>query len=447
MTSRRSDPPISMIGAFESTYQPHHDVDVAESTGHIDRRERDLELLAGTGVSRLRYPIRWHRIETEPGVFDWEETDAVLSLLHGAGWRPIVDLVHHTSHPRWLTDGFADVRFGPAFLRYVRAFAERYPWIEEYTLVNEPFSTLLLCGHEAIWPPYHRGMDSFVAMLRNVLPALTEASRLARDLWPDALHWWCDSCERHTGDGSDGEEYAAYANDRRFAVLDLVLGQVRVDDRHDRPFLDDLLRHGGAPLLDMEPGHVDVVGLDYYAHCQWHFGPERGTSPTPCPPPLADLIVEYAERYGRPVWLGETNLRGYPTDRASWLKYTVEQCEVAVARGVDLRGYCWFPFVDSCDWSSLLYRCERDVDPVGVYSIGEDGDRSANAMSDAYHLAARGATAAELPAFRFAEPMATWLAGYAPQMAHWDWREPPADHIGAHPPGDDEYAPLTIRDA
>src|SRR3712207_4947311 len=103
--------PIEFLGAFESTYQPKFDVDVAESTGHIARWEADLALLRSCGVTRLRYPIRWHRIERSAKSFDWDETDRILGYMHDAGMRPAVDLMHHTSYPRWLKRGFADRSF------------------------------------------------------------------------------------------------------------------------------------------------------------------------------------------------------------------------------------------------------------------------------------------------------------------------------------------------
>ena len=328
-------PPIEMLGSFESTYQPGHDTDVAETTGHADMWRSDLDLLRTCGIRRLRYPVRWHRIEATEGRFDWSHTDEVFDHVLQAGLAPIVDLVHHTSYPRWLTDGFADRRFARAFLRYLEAFAARYPWVAEYTVFNEPFSTLLLCGNEGVWPPYHRGPDAFIRLLRNTLPALSEGSRLFRDMLPGARHVYVDSCEQHTGDGAAGSRYAAYANDRRFFVLDALLG--RVDDGTPRPFVDEVLRHGGRSLLELDPASVDVLGLDYYAHCQWHFG-ERPMVPSPHPAPLAALIECYATRYGLPCMLTETNLRGYPSDRASWLKYTLEQCELSVRAGVRARG-------------------------------------------------------------------------------------------------------------
>ncbi|BDZ46871.1 family 1 glycosylhydrolase [Naasia aerilata] len=218
-------PPIEIIGAFESTYMPAHDRDVFETTEHDQRWRADLALLEDAGVTRLRYPIRWHRLEAAPGVFDWTETDEVLEHLRASGFRPIVDLVHHTSYPAWLTGGFADPRFGSAYLRYAEAFARRYPWIEEYTLFNEPFSTLFLSGHEAVWPPYLSGMTNFVDLLANVLPAVAEASRLYRRLLPGARHIWTDTCEFHTGSDESGQRYADMANERRFLAIDAFLGR------------------------------------------------------------------------------------------------------------------------------------------------------------------------------------------------------------------------------
>ena len=436
--------PIEMIGGFESTYLPAHDRDVAETTEHDVRWRSDLDLLRRTGVRRLRYPIRWHRIEAEEGRYDWRATDEVLGHLHDEGFAPIVDLVHHTSHPRWLDGGFADERFGGAYLRYAEAFARRYPWVEEYTLFNEPFSTLFLSGHEAIWPPYHRGVEGFVGLLRNVLPAVAEASRMYRDLLPGGRHIWVDTCERHTGALPAGEAYAAMANDRRFFVIDAFLGRA-ID--FDSRFLPLVLRAGGDDLLDLEPGHVDVLGLDYYAHCQWHFhGSGGGIVPTPDPMPLSTQIVEYWERYERPVMLTETNIRGFASDRASWLKYTLEQCEVARDAGVPVEGYCWFPFVDSADWDSLLYRCEGNIDPVGVFWLDERRERRRSSMSEAYEQAARGISAADLPAYRFAQPVATWLQGYLPHMAHWRWQPRPEGETCSDATPEDARLELRIVD-
>jgi beta-glucosidase/6-phospho-beta-glucosidase/beta-galactosidase len=419
--------PLEIITGFESTYQPAHDVDVLETTGHATRWKEDLALLRSCGVTRLRYPVRWHRIEAEPGTLDWTATDHVMGYLHDNGFRPIVDLLHHTSYPRWLTGGLGDPRFPEYYLRYLEAFATRYSWVEEYTLFNEPFTTFLLCGHEAIWPPYLRTLHGFLKLVRNVFPAVAEGSRMYRDLLPGGRHVYVDAAERHSAANRWARKFVDMVNDRRFFLLDVFLGR-DIDRR--RPFVRDILKVRGGDVLDMEPGHVDVLGLDYYAHTQWQwYAPARGTMHSPDPTPLAALLQEYWDRYRLPCILGETNIRGFASDRATWLKYTLEQCERARDAGVDIEAYCWFPFIDSCDWDSLLFRADGHIDPVGVFWLDGKLRRHPSSMSDAFRRAAGGEPAAALPAYELQPPVSDWLSGWMPQMAHWDWEPPPAAEV------------------
>ncbi len=68
------------------------------------------------------------------------------------------------------------------------AFARPSTWVEEYTVLNEPFTTFLLCGQVAIWPPYLEGLGGFLRIARNVFPPVAEASRLLRERLPQARH-------------------------------------------------------------------------------------------------------------------------------------------------------------------------------------------------------------------------------------------------------------------
>lgn len=453
-----SDAAIELIGAFESTYLPAHDRDIIETSGHDTRWRQDLELMRRLGVTRLRYPVRWQRVEEQRGRYDWAHTDAVMEHLRETGMRPIVDLVHHTSYPRWLRDGFADPRFGPAYLRYAEAVAERYPWIEEYTLFNEPFATLFLSGHEAIWPPYHHGLGGFVGLLRNVLPPVAEASRRLRELLPGARHVWVDSCEGHAALDAAAEPFAALCDDRRFFAIDAFLG--RATDR-SRPFVRAVAEAGGDDLLALEPGHVDIVGLDYYAHHEWCYrgrthalpdavarglrhphGPGHpqetaveGIVPSRRPRGLAALAEEYHEHLQLPLIVGETNLRGATSDRATWLKHTLQQTEQARATGVPVDGYCWFGFLDSLDWVSLLERCDGEIDPVGVIRLDAHLRRHESSMSEAWRLAASGVPAADLPAYRLTPETRDWVRHLLPLMDGFAWRDPPAAEVDVHARG------------
>ena len=436
MTLLKVRPHLPVLGAFESTFQPIHDRDILETTGHVSRWREDLDLMLATGVTTTRYPVRWHRIEVAPGQFDWRHTDLVLGYMQQAGLHPILDLLHHTSYPRWIGD-LSSPEFPPAFLRFAEAVARRYPWIAGYTLCNEPFTTVLMCGQLGIWPPYETGLAGFIRLATNILPTIAQASLMFRELLPDAQHLHVEIAERHTWSTPQGEEFARMTNDRRFLLTDLLVGHPVTAER---PFVQELMRVGADALLGMEPGHIDVLGIDYYAHNQWHWsGIATGTTASPDPVPLEDLLVEYAARYGLPCVLGETNIRGFASDRAGWLKYTLEQCENAQRRGVDLRGYCWFPFIDSADWGSLLAESTGAIDPVGVYWLNDALDRRPSCMSRAYASAAAGVRAADLPAYHFRRPVADWIRGWIPQMAHWDWVTPPQEPCSNHHAPDDQF--------
>jgi len=423
-------PPIgsTVVAGFESTYLPGYGTDLVEVTGHSRSWQADLDDLLSAGVRHLRYPLRWPTIQPERGRFDWSETDRVLGHLRAAEAVPIIDLVHHTSYPDWLSDGFRGADFGPALVDFAEAVANRYPWLPAYTLFNEPFATLFLAGHQALWPPYDRGMRGLVRLASSVLPAISRAAECWAELLPQARHVWVDTAEHHAGSPASAE-YVALANDRRHLFLDLMLGH---DLDPSRPFLAEFLRAGGGPLTELTPLRVDVLGLDYYCHSEWYYDETGARAPSPHPVGFAAVAQHYADRYGLPMMLTETNLRGQPSDQVSWLRYVLEQYELALDRGIALHGFCWFPQVDSSDWDSLLARTAGRVDPVGVYAIDPATlARRRTVFTDAWEKVAAGAAAADLPAYRFQPPCDALLSGVVAQLEHWPWQDPPEDSATA----------------
>jgi hypothetical protein len=99
---------------------------------------------------------------------------------------------------------------------------------------------------------------------------------------------------------------------------------------------------------------------------------------------------------------------------------------------VPLDGFCWFGLLDSLDWSSLLQHCRGDIDPVGVIALDEDLRRRRSSMSASYALAAAGAAASSLPAYRLSANTASWLSYLLPLMGHFEWEQAPAHETAAH---------------
>jgi len=67
--------------------------------------------------------------------------------------------------------------------------------------------------------------------------------------------------------------------------------------------------------------------------------------------------------------LSETNFFGPGEARAAWFQNMWQEYQALLKKGYDLRGFCWFPFVNSTDFQHLLLKNPNDIDPVGIYDL------------------------------------------------------------------------------
>src|SRR5215218_3358483 len=104
-------PLFPFLTGFESTQIHGAGKDVLGGTRHVERWKYDLNLVKAQGITCLRYPVPWHRIEVRRGVYDWQWMDEVLAHMSAAGLDPIVDPIHHTSFPEWIRGGFGHPEF------------------------------------------------------------------------------------------------------------------------------------------------------------------------------------------------------------------------------------------------------------------------------------------------------------------------------------------------
>ena len=109
-----------------------------ERSGH-DSRFDDLDRVAELGVRALRYPVLWERVAPH-GIesANWSWSDKRLARLRELGITPIVGLVHHGSGPAHTS--LVDPTFAGKLADYASAVAQRYPWVDRYTPVNEPLN-------------------------------------------------------------------------------------------------------------------------------------------------------------------------------------------------------------------------------------------------------------------------------------------------------------------
>ena len=92
------------------------------------------------------------RADTEN--YDWTTFDAQTAKLRELEMAPIAGLLHHGSGPSFTN--LLDPDFPAKFAHYARHFSERYPWIEDYTPINEPLTTARFSALYGFWFPHEK---------------------------------------------------------------------------------------------------------------------------------------------------------------------------------------------------------------------------------------------------------------------------------------------------
>jgi len=143
--------------------------DVLEGARHNERFRYDLGLVREPGIRTVRYPPHGITSKADPpsstGRY-WAE-NWTRSRNSNSNRSSIWCIIRRCpmSFSRMALRR-ATSRSG---LRNSRSFCmERYPWVTQYTLFNEPYLTAQFCGEFGIWFPFRSGGPSFVAMLLNV---------------------------------------------------------------------------------------------------------------------------------------------------------------------------------------------------------------------------------------------------------------------------------------
>src|SRR6185312_16266542 len=187
MRRESQDPmrPLELWGGHECTVNRVGDAfhDQTRRSGHHDRID-DLDRFARLGLTAIRYPVLWERADPEGrGDPDWRWTDERLDRIRMLGLRPIAGLLHHGSGPR--STSLLDEGFAAAFAAYARAAAERYPWIADWTPVNEPLTTARFSALYGHWYPHAADERQFWAALFNQIDATRLAMAEIRRVRPD----------------------------------------------------------------------------------------------------------------------------------------------------------------------------------------------------------------------------------------------------------------------
>jgi beta-glucosidase/6-phospho-beta-glucosidase/beta-galactosidase len=348
-----SDPFDSFLqGGFECSSHRRRDgvrLDLIRATGHDRHALRDYRLCADLGFRTLRDGLRWHRIETAPCRYDWSSWLPMVEAAEEAGVQIIWDLFHYGS-PDCVNQAapeFAErfTEFAVAALEVQQSISDRPPLICPLNEINF-ISWAVDDGYFPRVGPEERGWFK-----RQLVRTAIIASRAIKDRWPESTIVWAEPLIHVAPHDQRRQTIRAAEKNRSgmFEAYDWITGRAK-------------------PELGGDPSLIDVIGLNYYPHNQWYWdGPTIPMGHHEYRP-LGDMLLEMAERYGKPLFLSETGAEG--TGKPSWLHYVCNEVRDAMGRGADVRGICWYPITAYPGWDN-----SRHAETGLFSSVLSDGSR------------------------------------------------------------------------
>lgn len=388
MNERPSNPPLEMWGGVESTVNRVGDryFDQLERNGHASRID-DLDRFAELGIRAIRYPVLWERTAPD-GIarMDWTWPDARLDRLRELGLRPIVGLLHHGSGPR--DTSLLDPAFPERLAAYAGAVARRYPWLEDYTPVNEPLTTARFSALYGYWYPHHHDDLSFARALLNQCRAVVLAMRAIRTVNPAARLVQTDDLGKTHGTPALAYQ-AEWENERRWLTFDLLTGSLAPD----RPMWG-WLRWVGVPEAELawfreNPCPPDVIGINHYLSSERFLDERVDRYPTETPGTngrhtyvdilatrvLPDgaagpqaLLGEAWERYRVPLAITEAHNGCTREEQLRWLDDVWRAAEGARRAGADVRAVTVWALLGAYDWHCMVTRDDGHYEP-GVFDL------------------------------------------------------------------------------
>ncbi|MES2355970.1 MAG: family 1 glycosylhydrolase [Pseudomonadota bacterium] len=374
-----------------------------ERNAHAVRID-DLDRFAALGIRAIRYPVLWERVAPDGlKLANWSWSDERLARLRELDVMPIVGLVHHGSGPRYTS--LIDANFSNKLAEYALAVAERYPWVEYYTPVNEPLTTARFSGLYGLWYPHGRDEKIFKDALLNQCRAVVLSMREIRRINPQAKLVQTEDLGK-TYSTSLLTYQAEFNNELRWLSWDLLCG--RVDQNHY--LWDWLIKRCGASEKEVlwfnENTCVpDIIGVNHYVTSErfldenlmnyaahYHGGNGRHqyadveaarilATPTGG---IKPLISEVWQRYQMPIAVTEAHLDARREDQMRWLAEIWCGANEAREEGVDVRAVTVWALLGSYDWNSLLTDC-RDYYESGAFDVRGKQPRAtavARLMSD-----------------------------------------------------------------
>ena len=355
-------------------------VDELEKCGHYTHWQKDFDLVQELGICFLRYGPPIHTTFLGPGKYDWSFADATFQDLLRRNIAPIVDLCHF-GVPDWIGN-FQNPEFPVLFAQYAKAFAQRFPWVQLYTPVNEMYICAVFSARYGWWNEQLTGDKSFVTALKYIVKANVLAMQAILEVRADAIFIQSESSEYFHAENPAAIKPAETMNAERFLSLDLNYGK-RVNSSMYEFLMDNgMTRDEYHFFLDNKMKRHCIMGNDYYYTNEHRVSADGNTRASGEIFGYHVITTQYHDRYRLPVMHTETNIWQGPNgnEAVNWL--WKEWANVLRVRndGVPMVGFTWYSLTDQVDWDTALRENNGRLNPVGLYDL----DRNIRPVGTAY---------------------------------------------------------------
>jgi beta-glucosidase/6-phospho-beta-glucosidase/beta-galactosidase len=355
-------------------------VDEMGSCGHYQRWKEDFALVQEMGIGYLRFGPPIHKTWLGLDKYDWEFADLAFAELKRRNIVPIVDLCHF-GVPDWIGN-FQNPDFSERFCQYALAFAERFPWVQLYTPVNEMYICATFSARYGWWNEQLSSDLAFVTALKHIVKANVLAMQAILKVRPDAIFVQSESSEYFHADSPAAIRPAEVMNSQRFLSLDLNYGR-RVDSEMYEYLLDNgMTREEYHFFLENRMKQHCIMGNDYYLTNEHRVSADGSTRASGEIFGYSEITRQYHDRYRLPVMHTETNLNQGPvgTEAVDWLWKQWANVLRVRNDGVPVVGFTWYSLTDQVDWDSALREKNGNVNPLGLYDL----DRKIRPVGEAY---------------------------------------------------------------
>ena len=355
-------------------------VDQMESCGHYRHWRLDFDCVEELGLQYLRYGPPLHTTYVGPARHDWAFADVTLEDLRRRSIVPIVDLCHF-GVPDWIGD-FQNPDFPQLFGLYAGAFAERYPWVQLYTPVNEMFICAVFSAMYGWWNEQLKNDRAFVTALKHLVKANVLAMTEILKRRPDAIFIQSESSEYFHADSPAAIHEAELRNRWRFLSLDLNYGNRVNSDMYEYLLDNGMSRAEYDWFLTHRLKQHCILGNDYYLTNEHRVFEDGHSEASGEVFGYSEITRQYYERYGLPIMHTETNCREGPTGQEAVQWLWKEWANVLRIRnvGIPTVGFTWYSLTDQMDWDTALRERNDRVHPVGLFDL----DRNIRPVGRAY---------------------------------------------------------------